>query len=226
MSQVGEQSNNVASSATALNLNALKQHADQGQGGGGILVQAIGQKAKNEQGALALSAGLQSGASNSSSPVAVGGKHDKYDKHGKYDEHNKHGKYDEHNKHGKYDRHDKYDKHDSYDKHDKYGRNDKYDTYDKGRGGSVTQSNNAASGAKALNGNLLYQGATQGQDSGRCGCSEHTGIQALGQSAKNHQGAFSGSLALQCRPSNGRSAGHSYAPQPWAYEKPREVSYC
>ena len=63
------------------------------------LIQAIGQKAKNEQGALGLSAALQSGASNSSSPVAVGGKDDKYDKRDKYD---KHDKYD---KRGKYDKH-------------------------------------------------------------------------------------------------------------------------
>jgi hypothetical protein len=70
-----EQSNSVDSSATAANLNALKQDADQDQAGGaGIAIQAIGQSAKNEQGALALSAALQLGASNSNSPVAVAGK--------------------------------------------------------------------------------------------------------------------------------------------------------
>ena len=57
-----DQSNSVASSATALNLNALKQDADQEQSGGGI--QAIGQSAKNRQHAIGLSAALQLAASN------------------------------------------------------------------------------------------------------------------------------------------------------------------
>ena len=66
-----EQSNSVDSAATAANLNALEQDADQDQAGGaGIAIQAIGQSAKNEQGALALSAALQFGASNSNTPWA------------------------------------------------------------------------------------------------------------------------------------------------------------
>ena len=70
-----EQSNSVDSDATAANLNALDQDADQDQaGGGGIAIQAIGQSAKNEQGALALSAALQFGASNSNTPVGVDSK--------------------------------------------------------------------------------------------------------------------------------------------------------
>ena len=67
-----DQSNSVDSDATAANLNALKQDADQEQaGGGGIAIQAIGQSAKNEQAAIGLSAALQFGASNSNTPVAV-----------------------------------------------------------------------------------------------------------------------------------------------------------
>jgi hypothetical protein len=70
-----DQSNSVDSNAKAANLNALKQDADQEQaGGGGIAIQAIGQSAKNEQAAIGLSAALQHGASNTNSPVAVGGK--------------------------------------------------------------------------------------------------------------------------------------------------------
>ena len=70
-----EQSNSVDSAATAANLNALGQDADQAQGGGGgIAIQAIGQSAKNEQAAIGLSAALQSGASNRNSPVVVRGK--------------------------------------------------------------------------------------------------------------------------------------------------------
>jgi hypothetical protein len=208
-----DQSNEVESSATALNLNALKQHADQTQGGGGILIQALGQKAKNEQGALALSAALQDGASNSSSPVAVGGSEEKY------------GKRDEHGKAPAYGKGDEYDARDPYTdgKDGKDGKN-----HERG-GGSVTQSNTVASDADALNLNLLYQGATQNQDSGRCGCGDHTGIQALGQSAKNDQDAFAGSLGLQCRPSNGRStsrAEHGDGRQQLVSAKPRKVTYC
>ena len=76
------QSNSVDSSATAANLNALKQDADQDQSGtagrccesGGI--QATGQEAKSDQDAVALSAALQSGASNTNTPVRVGSKGD------------------------------------------------------------------------------------------------------------------------------------------------------
>jgi hypothetical protein len=64
-----EQSNTVASGATALNLNSTKQEAGQGQSGGGI--QAVGQEAESTQGALAVSLAGQIGASNSSSPVRV-----------------------------------------------------------------------------------------------------------------------------------------------------------
>ena len=76
-----DQSNSVDSDATAANLNALKQDADQEQGGGGgIAIQAIGQSAKNEQAAIGLSAALQYGASNSNTPVAVdSGDHGKKD---------------------------------------------------------------------------------------------------------------------------------------------------
>ena len=69
-----EQSNSVDSSAAAGNLNALKQDADQDQSGSGT--QAIGQEAKNEQDALAASAALQFGASNTNTPVRVDSKGD------------------------------------------------------------------------------------------------------------------------------------------------------
>ncbi len=72
-----DQSNSVDSSATAANLNALEQSADQTQGGGhGIAIQAIGQSAGNDQSAIGLSAALQSGASNRNAPVAVDSKGD------------------------------------------------------------------------------------------------------------------------------------------------------
>ena len=157
-----DQSNSVGSAATAANLNALYQGAGQAQGGGThcscnpIAIQAIGQSAKNEQTAIGLSAALQHGASNSNSPVAVGGD----DKGRKA-----------------------------------CGCNDRR----KADGGDVSQSNSVASQAKALNVNLTKQDAEQHQG-GRekeCGCHGAIGIQAIGQEAKNEQGALAGSLAIQ-----------------------------
>jgi hypothetical protein len=56
-----KQSNRVDSDATAANLNATRQHADQ-DGGSGI--QAIGQSAHSAQFGLGLSLALQLGATN------------------------------------------------------------------------------------------------------------------------------------------------------------------
>src|SRR5829696_1358601 len=115
-----EQSNDVASSAVAGNLNLTGQTAGQGQGGSGT--QAIGQKAKSDQDALALSAALQSGASNTNAPVRID--------------------------------------------------------------------------SKGYDGNLTKQDADQGQRGSTCGC-DSTAVQAIGQEAKNEQGAGAFSLALQ-----------------------------
>ena len=66
-----------------------------------------------------------------------------------------------------------------------------------GRSGDVTQSNSVDSDATALNINLTKQDADQDQGGRKdCGC-HGTGIQAIGQEAKNEQGAFAGSLAVQ-----------------------------
>jgi hypothetical protein len=141
-----EQSNDAVSYAGAENLNLLGQSAGQGQaGGGGTAIQAIGQKASNHQAALALSAALQLGASNSHAPVRVDSKDG---------------------------------------------------------GGSVSQSNGVASGAKAANGNLTAQHALQLQELS-CRCKDAVGIQALGQEAKNAQLGLGASLALQCGAKNG-----------------------
>jgi hypothetical protein len=64
------QSNEASSDATAGNLNATEQTADQTQAGGSGL-QAIGQSATNDQDALALAFTLQEGASNENGPVRV-----------------------------------------------------------------------------------------------------------------------------------------------------------
>jgi hypothetical protein len=64
------QSNEASSEATAANLNATKQEADQAQAGGSGW-QVIGQSADNDQDAFALAFTLQSGASNKNTPVRV-----------------------------------------------------------------------------------------------------------------------------------------------------------
>lgn len=69
-----EQSSDAVSYAGAENLTLLGQSATQAQSGGGI--QAVGQSASSDQAAIALSAALQLGASNTHSPVPVGGRAD------------------------------------------------------------------------------------------------------------------------------------------------------
>ena len=68
----------------------------------------------------------------------------------------------------------------------------------KADGGNVSQSNSVESDATALNINLTKQDAEQNQggSSKECGC-HSSGIQAIGQEAKNEQGALAGSLAIQ-----------------------------
>src|SRR5918996_2092999 len=63
------QTNEATSDATATNLNATDQSADQTQTGGGL--QAIGQSAENEQDAFAIALTTQKGASNENAPVRV-----------------------------------------------------------------------------------------------------------------------------------------------------------
>jgi hypothetical protein len=64
------QSNEASSEATAANLNATKQDADQAQSSGSGW-QVIGQSAENDQDAFALGLTLQAGASNENAPVRV-----------------------------------------------------------------------------------------------------------------------------------------------------------
>ena len=62
------QTNEATSDATATNLNATEQSADQTQSGGSGL-QAIGQASENDQDAFALGLTHQEGASNENAPV-------------------------------------------------------------------------------------------------------------------------------------------------------------
>ncbi|MGH3132308.1 MAG: hypothetical protein ACRDNY_00945 [Gaiellaceae bacterium] len=134
------QTNEASSNASAGNLNLTKQAADQVQAGGSG-IQAIGQSAKNEQGAFALGLTIQKGASNENAPIRV---------------------------------------------------------LSPGDSGSVSQSNVASSNAAAGNINWTFQQA--GQIQGGRGLEGHccgTGIQAIGQSSKNHQGAVALAATLQ-----------------------------
>ena len=178
------QSNSVESKATALNANLTKQDADQAQRGSscgcgseghGIAIQAIGQSAKSDQKAIGLSAALQYGASNRNGPVVVRGK-DRMD-----------------------DGKDHRKGHDRKNDHKADGRKADHKADRKADGGSVSQSNSAASRASALNANLTKQDAEQNQGGhgSECGCHAAIGIQAIGQEAKNEQGALAGSLAVQ-----------------------------
>ena len=68
------QTNRVDSDAEASNRNSADQDATQTQSAGsgsGLGIQVAGQEAKNHQGALALSAALQDGASNENQPLRV-----------------------------------------------------------------------------------------------------------------------------------------------------------
>jgi hypothetical protein len=68
------QTNSVDSDAKASNRNHVDQDATQTQSAGsgsGLGIQVAGQEAKNHQGAVALSAALQDGASNENKPLRV-----------------------------------------------------------------------------------------------------------------------------------------------------------
>ena len=218
-----DQSNNVDSDATALNANLTKQDADQNQWGskecgchGGIGIQAIGQEAKNEQSAAALSAALQFGASNSNAPVRV----DSPGYGGDVDQKNSvesdataanlnalHQDADQKQAGGAGIAIQAIGQ--SASNHQgalalsaalQFGAsnsNTPVRVDSKGDDGDVSQKNSVDSDATALNINLTGQDAYQEQ-SGRkeCGC-DSIGIQAIGQESKNEQGALAASLAAQ-----------------------------
>jgi hypothetical protein len=85
-----------------------------------------------------------------------------------------------------------------------------------GNGGSVSQSNSASSNAIAGNANWTGQSAGQAQGSGKGCCG--TGIQAIGQSSQNWQGAGALAVTLQqglkppCRCQPDSQIGNSNAP--------------
>jgi hypothetical protein len=219
------QSNSVDSDATALNVNLTKQDADQKQGGSdkecgchGTGIQAIGQEAKSEQGALAASLAAQAGASNENAPVRVDSKGDG----GSVDQSNSVDsdataanlnalKQDADQKQaggggiaiqaiGQSAKNEQAAI--GLSAALQFGAsnsNTPVAVDSKGDSGDVSQSNSVESDATALNINLTKQDADQDQGgrSKECGCHDGTGIQAIGQEAKNEQGALAGSLAIQ-----------------------------
>jgi hypothetical protein len=87
-----------------------------------------------------------------------------------------------------------------------------------GNGGSVSQSNVATSNANAGNANWTGQNAAQEQGGQAAGCCGGTGIQAIGQSASNLQGAAAFGVTLQgglrqpCKCQSDSQIGNSNAP--------------
>ena len=217
------QSNNVDSAATAGNTNLAIQDAGQESWGGrecgchgGTGIQAIGQEAKNEQGAAALSAALQHGAKNENAPVRVGS----YGGGGSVEQSNSVGSSaTAANLNGLHQGAAQAGSGGGGIAIQAIGQEAKNHqgalalsgalqlgasnsstpvaVDSKGGGGSVSQSNDAASSATAGNTNLTKQDADQEQWGRKgCGC-DGIGIQAIGQESKNHQGALAGSLAIQ-----------------------------
>jgi len=71
-----------------------------------------------------------------------------------------------------------------------------------GKGGSVSQTNDASSNATAANANATEQSAEQEQGGSSCRCGGNGGTQLIGQSADNDQHAAAISATKQEKPSN------------------------
>jgi hypothetical protein len=210
------QTNEATSDATAANLNATKQTATQAQGGGSGL-QAIGQSAKNDQDAFALALTAQIGASNENKPVRILSKGDG----GDVTQSNvASSDADAVNWNGTEQSAAQKQAGDSCkcgSGEQLIGQSAKSEqeaaavaatfqlkpsnsnhpirVLSKGDDGSVEQSNEATSDAQAVNLNGTKQTADQVQGGG-------SGLQAIGQSAKNAQGAFALGLTFQLGASN------------------------
>jgi trimeric autotransporter adhesin len=220
------QSNGVASAAHAGNANLTAQEAAQAQSGScgchGHGIQAIGQKAGNEQLAGAGSLALQLGASNASSPVRVhsqgGGGSLEQSNDAVFDAGaqnlNVLGQSAGQAQAGGGTAVQAIGQSASnaqaalaFSAALQLGASNASSPVlvgGRADGGAVSQSNRAASGALAGNANRTGQRAAQRQASS-CGC-HGIPIQALGQSAGNAQLGIAASLALQCGAGNGTHA--------------------
>jgi hypothetical protein len=209
------QTNEASSTAHAGNLNATEQDADQTQAGGsckcGHGTQVIGQSAKSDQDAAAIAATFQVKPTNTNKPVRVLSKGDDGDVTQTND-----ASSTAHAGNLNLTKQDATQTQagsglqvigqSAKNEQDAFAlgltfqvgasnENAPVRVLSKGDGGSVSQSNIASSDAKAANINWTNQDAaqTQGSQRGCCG----TGIQAVGQLAKNEQGAVALSLTAQ-----------------------------
>jgi hypothetical protein len=225
------QSNSVDSNAAAANLNGTKQDADQEAGGKGGCgcdggVQAIGQEAKNDQAAGALSAAGQTGASNSTISVRVAspGDNGSVRQSNSVDSDaaaaNLNGTKQDADQDGgsgvqAIDQAAKNDQtaigHSGAFQTGASNSNTPVRVASPGHDGHVSQSNRVDSDATAANLNLTSQDADQ--DAGHsCGCHGSDGIQAIGQEARSDQGALAASVAEQRAGCGCMSGGNTNAP--------------
>ena len=234
-----DQSNDVSSKAEAENDNDTEQDADQTQKSGhdckcadGIGIQVVGQKAVNEQAALATSFAVQDfgrsecgchSGGNSNSPVRVHSSGGDGDVSQSNDVSSKAEAENDNDTDQDADQkqfggsgigiqvvgHEAYSAqlalaHSAAAQFGASNHNSPLRVYSSGAGGSVEQSNDVSSKAEAENDNDTEQDADQFQGSHgkRCGCSDGLGIQVIGQSAKNAQAAAALSGAFQLAPKN------------------------
>lgn len=215
------QANAASSKATAGNLNGTEQSAGQNQAGsscgcGGSGTQVIGQSAENGQAAGALSATIQESPSNSNVPVRV----ESPGNDGSVSQSNTASSDSTAaNLNGTAQKAGQTQAGGSgiqaIGQESKSGQlalsaaltaqlgasneNAPVRVLSPGNGGSVSQSNNASSNAIAGNANGTGQEAAQTQGSGKEGCCG-SGIQAIGQSSHNWQGAAALGITLQLGP--------------------------
>ncbi len=233
------QSNDASSNASAGNANWTNQQADQTQGGssckcGSDGLQAIGQSADSKQAAAALSATIQEKPSNSNDPVRVLS----YGNDGSVSQSNDASSdATAGNVNGTKQSADQTQAGGSglqvIGQESKNGQfaaaaaltaqlgasneNAPVRVLSPGNGGSVSQANDASSNATAGNANWTDQQADQSQAGSSCKCGSD-GIQAIGQSSQNWQGAKSLALTLQlglkqpCRCDDGSKIGNTNAP--------------
>ena len=213
------QTNAVDSSAKAGNRADLDQSAMQAQGGSSGS-QSVGQAAKNEQAAGALSAGVQEGAKNVNVPVRVlsPGNGGDVTQTNSVSSHATAGNANDTSQAAKQvDGAGRYcscfvgtqavgqaAKNEQAAlagslavQKDAKNVNVPVRVLSPGSDGDVSQSNSVDSQAKAGNANELDQAATQAAGGGLCGCGAGKGVQVVGQAASSEQAALAGSAAIQ-----------------------------
>ena len=211
-----KQSNEASSKAEAGNINLTGQHADQTQAGDsckcGSGLQVIGQSAKSEQDAAAIAATIQEKPSNTNAPIRVLSKGDDGDV---WQSNEASSKAEAGNLNLAQQKADQEQAggsglqvigQEAKNDQDAFAlgltiqkgasnENEPLRVLSKGDSGDVKQSNEASSKAEAGNINLTGQHADQTQAGDSCKCG--SGLQVIGQSSKNDQGAVALAATLQ-----------------------------